>query len=528
MKRLLALFLIAATASAQTLNEVRVQQWNGSNYANRSYVPPAGSANGILAFRGSTGQIQFFLIGSGLTFNSGTNAIDVGSISISNVSGLQSALDGKFPNPTGTTSQYLRGDGTLATFPSIPAAQIQSDWSQANSGSVDFIKNKPVLFSGAYSDLTGKPTLFSGAYADLTGKPTLFDGAFSSLTGKPTTLSGYGITDAYPLIGNPSNFLTTITSGQVTTALGFTPYNATNPSGYITSSALSGYLTSSTAASTYQPLDSDLTAIAALATTSFGRSLLTQSDAASARTTLGVGPALSLTTTGTSGASSYNATTGVLNVPQYANSGGTVTSVSAAQPAAGLTVSPSSITTSGTFTFALANDLAAIEGLSGTNIIPYRSAVDTWGSVTVGTGLLFSTGTLNANYATATPLASGTAAVGISNKLAREDHVHPNPVGLSTLVGSVSLGQTAAIAINAGIREVTVSLTGATVAGRYMAFAKTYQLNGGASTPGRPSGYAIVDTVCNTAGQITVSINAPLLAIGASYTIVVDVYAIGM
>ena len=32
---------------------------------------------------------------------------------------------------------------------------------------------------------------------------------FGSLTSKPTTLSGYGITDAYPLSGNPSNFVTT-------------------------------------------------------------------------------------------------------------------------------------------------------------------------------------------------------------------------------------------------------------------------------------------------------------------------------
>jgi len=30
---------------------------------------------------------------------------------------------------------------------------------------------------------------------------------FASLTSKPTTLSGYGITDAYPLSGNPSSFL---------------------------------------------------------------------------------------------------------------------------------------------------------------------------------------------------------------------------------------------------------------------------------------------------------------------------------
>lgn len=59
-----------------------------------------------------------------------------------------------------------------------------------------------------------------------------------------------------------------ISSGQVTTALGFTPYNATNPSSYITQSG--------------------------------------------ART------AISLTTTGTSGAATYNNSTGVLNVPVYA------------------------------------------------------------------------------------------------------------------------------------------------------------------------------------------------------------------
>jgi hypothetical protein len=45
---------------------------------------------------------------------------------------------------------------------------------------------------------------------------------------------------------------------SIVTALGYTPYNATNPS---------GYLTSSTASTTYQPLDGDLTAIAALAGT---------------------------------------------------------------------------------------------------------------------------------------------------------------------------------------------------------------------------------------------------------------------
>lgn len=55
--------------------------------------------------------------------------------------------------------------------------------------------------------------------------------SFASLTGKPTTLSGYGITDAYPLLGNPSSFLVSITSGNVTTALGYTPMNPSGTTG---------------------------------------------------------------------------------------------------------------------------------------------------------------------------------------------------------------------------------------------------------------------------------------------------------
>jgi hypothetical protein len=39
----------------------------------------------------------------------------------------------------------LDGAGTPTTFPTIPAAQIQSDWTQANNAAVDFIKNKPTI-----------------------------------------------------------------------------------------------------------------------------------------------------------------------------------------------------------------------------------------------------------------------------------------------------------------------------------------------------------------------------------------------
>lgn len=38
---------------------------------------------------------------------------------LSNQTDLQNALNAKFDDPTGTTAQYIRGDGTLATFPSL-------------------------------------------------------------------------------------------------------------------------------------------------------------------------------------------------------------------------------------------------------------------------------------------------------------------------------------------------------------------------------------------------------------------------
>ena len=75
---------------------------------------------------------------------------------------------------------------------------------------------------------------------------------------------------------------------------------------------------------------------------------------------------------------------------------GTVTTVSATQPAAGFTVSVANPTSTPALTFALSDDLAALEALSGTNTIYYRSGASTWSPVTIGSNLTFSGGTLSA------------------------------------------------------------------------------------------------------------------------------------
>lgn len=65
---------------------------------------------------------------------------------------------------SGISGQYLKSTGTglsWTTFPTIPAAQVASDWNVSTG--ISAILNKPTLFSGSYTDLTNKPTI-PGAY----------------------------------------------------------------------------------------------------------------------------------------------------------------------------------------------------------------------------------------------------------------------------------------------------------------------------------------------------------------------------
>ena len=54
----------------------------------------------------------------------------------------------------------------LTNKPTIPAAQVNSDWS-ASSGLAQIL-NKPTLFSGSYTDLTDQPTIYTSAYIGTT------------------------------------------------------------------------------------------------------------------------------------------------------------------------------------------------------------------------------------------------------------------------------------------------------------------------------------------------------------------------
>ena len=110
----------------------------------------------------------------------------------------------------------------------------------------------------------GRTNLGLGSLATLSsiGNSYITDLAWSKLSSTPTTISGYGITNAYTdaqiqNFFNGANAISGYNKTNWDTAYGWGNH------------ASAGYLTTSSAASTYQPLDADLTAIAALGTTGF-------------------------------------------------------------------------------------------------------------------------------------------------------------------------------------------------------------------------------------------------------------------
>lgn len=289
MKRIFLAFLLAFSAGAFAAgNDVAVDQRNPGDTGWVVRLMPSPVTEGFLMFNPSTIRPQWTTLGAGLMVSGGQltgfdgawtsitgkpssfapsahthDAADVvsgvladgriPSLAISKTTGLQAALDGKFGSPGGNTAQYLRGDGSLFTFPTNLSSFTNGPGYLTSATAASTYATQAALAGKANSATTLVGYGITDAYP-LSGNPSGFlssavaastyatQAALGAKANSATTLDGYGITDAYPLSGNPSGFLTAVTSGQITTALGFTPYNATNPA---------GYLTSVTAASTY-------------------------------------------------------------------------------------------------------------------------------------------------------------------------------------------------------------------------------------------------------------------------------------
>ncbi len=179
------------------------------NYNDLDYKPTFSSGTGInirgsgypgydwdyeIEFTGDADEVDYDNSHSGLSATNVEDAIDELAAEKADVSSLARVA---------TSGDY----DDLLNKPTIPAAQIQSDWTQSNSGAVDYIKNKPslatVATSGNYSDLNGKPTL-PGNYKHASNSMTINNSSLTQITSISLT-KGYWLVFGSVSFANNAN-----------------------------------------------------------------------------------------------------------------------------------------------------------------------------------------------------------------------------------------------------------------------------------------------------------------------------------
>lgn len=143
--------------------------------------------------------------------------------------------------PTLATVATSGSYNDLSNKPTIPAAQVQSNWTQTTTTAVDYIKNKPTLAtvatSGSYNDLSNKPTIPTVNNATLTIQK---NGAnVQTFTANQSTNATANITVPTKTsdLTNDSDFVTS--SGTVAKANQLTTARTISISGGVTGTATS-------------------------------------------------------------------------------------------------------------------------------------------------------------------------------------------------------------------------------------------------------------------------------------------------
>ena len=159
-------------------------------------------------------------------------------------------------------------DGNISNITTNSIILNDVDIETTLAGKVSSIDLAPVAFSNDYRDLSNQPSI-PVDIADLTDNGQLLSVDFTDLGEVPNSFSGAG--GLFLKVGLSETAIEfgtfDLTGTQVTDALGYTPYDSTNPSGYITNviTALgytpynetnpSGYITSVVSALGYTPYD---------------------------------------------------------------------------------------------------------------------------------------------------------------------------------------------------------------------------------------------------------------------------------
>jgi hypothetical protein len=382
------------------------------------------SGTGLLVSNAAatTRALKFQTAGSDRWLLQANNVNETGSDVGSNFEFVRVADNGATSNQVFTVAR-LSGIVDFKTTPTVNGVAIGTGTGTVTS----------VAGTGTVSGLTLSGTVTSS------GSLTL-GGTLSLTSGQVTTALGFTPYDA----ANPSGYISGITSGDVTTALGFTPYNATNPSGYTTNV---GTVTS-VAALTLGTSGTDLSSSVATGTVT---PVITLNVPTASSTTRGVLSAADWTT-----------------FSNKSNTSGTVTSVSVVTAngvsgsVATSTVTPAITLTLGAITPA---SVAATGTVSGSNL----SGTNTGDQTITLTGDVTGSGT--GSFATTL------ATVNASPQTDAFRKVTVNGKGLTTATSAVTSSD-----ITTSLGYTPVNKAGDTMTGALTATGFTGPLTGNAST----------------------------------------------
>ena len=269
---------------------------------------------------------------------------------LSDQTDLQSELDAKYDTPTGTTAQYVRGDGSLATFPTTFEASDVIIEVRNNTGST-LARGSVVYVNGA----VGNKMTVAKAIATTDGLSAqtlgvLQDDIANNAQGNVVVIGEVANLDTSAFAEGTQLYLSGTVAGGYTSTKPYAPLHLVyvgivtrqHPSlGTISVKIQNGYeLEELHNVDALNPNNNDGI---------FYNSTSQLWEHKSIATVLGYTPqaALTLTTSGSSGAATLVGAT--LNIPQYTGGSGSVTSVDLTA-GTGISVSGGPITTSGSIT----------------------------------------------------------------------------------------------------------------------------------------------------------------------------------
>ena len=187
---------------------------NIPNYAGVTYTftSPLVNTAGVVTINQSSATTDGYLSSADwITFNSKQNALS--GTGFVKISGTTISYDNTtyYPYPTGTTSQYVRGDGSLATFPTATVPTLNQVLTAGNVSLLDAKIGELYLYDSANT-----------AYSKIAFEDTELN-AYDYLNARIFTVSG---TQSYLRFQNSTNKIATFSSSLLTSDRNYTLPNA--------------------------------------------------------------------------------------------------------------------------------------------------------------------------------------------------------------------------------------------------------------------------------------------------------------